>query len=96
MQSISDNRAYTNDGVTWRWVSNNTPVPLDAAKEHGIPVEPVAQQALIDADTIAFVAAYRQRMANHVHSAEELNEMRAAFGPGATVVNVITGKSTKL
>jgi hypothetical protein len=28
--------------------------------------------------------------------AEELSEMRAAFGPGVTVVNVITGRTTEL
>jgi hypothetical protein len=35
-------------------------------------------------------------MENHVHSDEEMFEMRAAFGEGATVVNAITGQETKL
>lgn len=46
--------------------------------------------------TRCVVAAYRKRMANHVHTEEELFEMRAAFGPGARVVNVITGQSITL
>jgi hypothetical protein len=35
-------------------------------------------------------------MANHVPSSEELFEMRAAFGEGAEVVNVLTGRRTTL
>ena len=36
----------------------------------------------------AFIEDYRK---NHKPSAEELNEMRAAFGPGSTVVDIISG-----
>lgn len=39
---------------------------------------------------------YRERMKNHVYSAEEMFEMRAAFGEGETVVNVITGEKIQL
>lgn len=39
---------------------------------------------------------YRERMKNHVYSAEELSEMRNAFGAGTTVVDVITGKRITL
>lgn len=31
-------------------------------------------------------------MKNHVYSEEELYEMRSAFGEGACVVDIITGK----
>lgn len=33
---------------------------------------------------------------NHKHSKEELAEMRAAFGEGATVIDVLTGKRIQL
>ena len=38
---------------------------------------------------------YRKAQANHKPSAEEVFEMRAAFGPGKTVVNIITGRCTR-
>jgi hypothetical protein len=42
------------------------------------------------------IAEYKERMKNHVPDAEELYEMRAAFGAGTVVVNAITGKRTQL
>lgn len=42
--------------------------------------------------TSEFLKEYCERMKDHVPSAEERYEMRAAFGEGQTVVNVITGK----
>jgi hypothetical protein len=47
-------------------------------------------------ETANFFKQYRESQANKVYSEEEKFEMRAAFGEGATVVNVITGKKTKL
>ena len=40
--------------------------------------------------------AYIDRELNRTYSDEEKFEMRSAFGPGETVVNVITGKRIKL
>lgn len=40
-------------------------------------------------------AAYRESRRNG-YSAEEMNEMRAAFGAGATVVDVLTGQTITL
>lgn len=42
------------------------------------------------------ITAYKAAMANHVPSAEEMYEMRAAFGEGATVVDIITGQTVQL
>lgn len=42
------------------------------------------------------IAQYRESMKNYKPSEEELYEMRAAFGEGAEVVDVITGKKIKL
>lgn len=43
-----------------------------------------------------WLAEYREAMKDYEPSEEELFEMRAAFGEGATVVNVFTGKEIKL
>lgn len=46
------------------------------------------------AETDAFLKAYRKNPPKV--TAEDRAEMRAAFGAGETVVNIITGKRTKL
>jgi hypothetical protein len=46
------------------------------------------------AESDAFLKAYRKNPPKP--TAEDLFEMRAAFGEGAEVVNIITGKVTKL
>lgn len=85
--------AYSDDnGRTWKWASNDRHVPLDACRSYGIPCDPVAQEADLDAANALFLAEYRKAMANHVPTAEERGEMRNAFGPGKTVVNVVTGR----
>jgi hypothetical protein len=47
-------------------------------------------------ETRKILADYREQMKNHKPSPEQLHEMRAAFGAGKTVVNLITGKRIKL
>lgn len=42
------------------------------------------------------IEEYRKAMANHQPSEEELLEMRAAFGEGTSVVNILTGESIQL
>ena len=85
--------AYTEDGgKTWQWCSNNAYCPLDACKSMGIPCDTELQTAARDRQVDTQLAEYRKRMENHVPSAEELAEERAAFGPGVELVNVITGK----
>ena len=54
------------------------------------------QQARYEAYVAKSIEAYRQRRKGREYTPEELFEMRAAFGPGATVVDVLTGKRTKL
>ena len=53
-----------------------------------------ATHAAREAEVEAELAEYRAKYKGP--SDEELAEMRAAFGPGTTVVNVITGKKIKL
>ena len=53
-----------------------------------------ATEAARAAENAEFLEEYsRSRKA---HSAEEIAEMRAAFGPGTTVVNILTGETTNL
>jgi hypothetical protein len=75
------------------WTSNGNPVPLSTFKE-AFAVAPAGQAEACQANTDAFLAEYRAQ--DHTPSREDLFEMRAAFGAGATVVNVITGKRTRL
>lgn len=56
-------------------------------------VDAEATQKVRDAEVEKSISEYRERMKNHKPSAEELFEMRAAFGPGAKVVDVFTGQT---
>jgi hypothetical protein len=84
-----------------RWTTNGHVIPADSAAmlvalglAQGLDVGATA--AAREAETAAFLTAYRERMANHVPDAEELYALHAAFGPGARIVNVITGQETQL
>lgn len=78
-----------------RWYSNDAVVPHWVFTERGM-VCPADHRAVYDEDTAKSIEEYKKRMENYVYSDEELFEMRAAFGEGAEVVNVITGKKIKL
>jgi hypothetical protein len=86
-------------GGVVRWDSNGQVPPRDVlavmldtggitADEHSASVE------ALDTETAAFIAACRKAASRP--DAEELHEMRAAFGEGAEVVNVVTGRATRL
>jgi hypothetical protein len=84
-------RAYSEDkGKTWYWGHNHRPCPLDACRERNIPCDPIAQEKVIARYTAEVLACLRSEP-DEV-SAESMFEMRAAFGPGATVINVLTGQ----
>jgi hypothetical protein len=82
-----------------RWASNDHE-PFDDllalwAKLGYISAEQrAATNAARAESTAAFLAAYRANPPKR--SAEEIEEMRAAFGPGETVVDVITGQEIHL
>jgi hypothetical protein len=85
--------------VVPHWKSNNQIPPKDILEFWaycGHPFDFEQAEIARELETDRFLEEYRARMANHVPSGEELYEMRAAFGPGETVVNVITGQVTKL
>lgn len=88
------------NGKVWVWSSNGRVPPMDAISAYGIDKLPGFDKALHDSirseQTSSFLADYAEKMKSWEPSAEELYEMRAAFGPGATVVNVVTGKRVKV
>jgi hypothetical protein len=76
-----------------RWNSNDQVPPTDCLKEMGITGPELARmEAVRDQELDAFLAEYRANQKEP--TSEELCEMRAAFGPGARVVNVFTGRVT--
>ena len=84
------------------WVSNDRCIPHDIMlnmKRYGLVTErQVMMTRYVEQEQIsAFIKEYKalagRKSAEQV--AEEQFEMRAAFGPGETVVNVITGERTK-
>jgi hypothetical protein len=82
-----------------RWTTNNQVIPDDSAAllfALGLArgLDPKATAAACDAETREILAAYRAKLPKP--NAEQLAEMRAAFGPGTTVTNIITGTETQL
>ena len=85
------------DGVC-RWKSNNRVLPQECREKLGYsPYRDLFdEQACKEADekeTAEALEAYRE---NHRTTEEERMEMRAAFGEGAAVVDVISGERIRL
>jgi hypothetical protein len=84
-----------------RWKSNDRVPPKDCLDEM-LSFGWITKQEFDnsneerDIETKKAIDEYRKVMAEYVPSPEEIFEMRANFGEGATVVNVITGKSIQL
>ena len=83
---------------TCRWKSNNRVLPTDCREKlshtpYRSLYDEEACKAADEAETAAFLENYRR---NHRTTDEERMEMRAAFGEGATVVDVITGERISL
>ena len=97
MQRMADNgEIRTNMNGAAFWNSNGNYLPADAAEKLSHTDFPFSQEETAKArkaQTAAQLEAYRQ---NHKTGAEEIEEMRAAFGPGATVVDIITGERIRL
>lgn len=88
--------ATITDGVI-RWNTNNSVPPADIvefAAYLGMPVDVEKSKVARDKDTDEFFKRYRERQANltEEEKAERAFEMRAAFGPGEKVINIITGE----
>ena len=89
--------AYIDEYGVYRWLSNNR-VPFDDMLECWTDDEFQlnACREARNKDDAEFLADYRERMEDYEPSDEEMFEMRSAFGEGAEVVNVITGKTIQL
>ena len=86
------------DGVV-RWTSNNRVMPKDCREilshtAYRDLFSEEASRAAEDAETAAFLESYRKNYTGP--SEEEKAEMRAAFGSGTTVCNIITGERIRL
>lgn len=83
-----------------RWYANEHVIPADALAEYFIDQIPGFNKEATDKartrETQAALAAYRASRAGRRPSGEEMFEMRAAFGRGTKVVNIITGQTTRL
>ena len=86
------------DGVV-RWTSNNRVMPRDCREilshtaYRDLFIEE-ASRAAEEAETAAFLESYRKNYKGP--SEEEKAEMRAAFGTGTTVCDIITGERIRL
>lgn len=90
----SDNVKVEADGAI-RWISSGNYVPEDCCEKleyGGFKFSREATKAKREAQNAESIAEYRRKMANYKPSAEEMSEMRNAFGAGTTVVNVFTGQ----
>lgn len=94
----SSSVAYSDDGGrTWRWESNDSPCPLDACERYKIPCDKDAQAQLISDHLDEFARKYHEAQSRMTpeQEAEHAFELRAAFGPGKEIVDVLTGKITR-
>jgi hypothetical protein len=86
------------DGVV-RWMSNGAVPPEDILESWaslGLPFDIVQSKAARKRDLAFILADYRKAQKGRKPSAEEMFEMRANFEPGTVVVDVITGRRTRL
>lgn len=86
------------DGVV-RWTSNNRVMPKDCREilshtAYRDLFSEDASRAAEEAETAAFLESYRKNYKGP--SEEEKAEMRAAFGTGITVCDIITGERIRL
>ena len=75
------------------------PLMSDMAEKVAMVTDRIDREATAqacNAEAAKSIAAYRESRMKHGYSAEELHEMRAAFGPGAKVKDILTGKTIKL
>ena len=100
MEDDYDNGEFTieNGAAIWK-CGNYLPMDCLAAVLHGkyghlVDVE--SHEKALDAQNEESIRQYKERMKNHVYTEEELFEMRAAFGEGTEIVDVITGNKIRL
>ncbi len=93
----ADEKATVEADGAIRWNSNGSYLMDDFCEKleyAGYPFDREATARKRDAQNEEFLAEYRRN--DRGLSGEALAEARAAFGEGTTVVNVLTGKKTRL
>lgn len=88
--------AYVDDDGVLRWKSKDNPVPVSVLERDLFLEVSDVQKRADDEDLERTLAEYREAEANREYTDEDLFEMRAAFGEGTSVVNVITGERIQL
>lgn len=97
-----DNMIIEEDGAV-RWISSGNYLPDDcmekleyAPYDLRSKISREATKIKRDKQLHEFAEEYRKQKENYVYSEEELFEMRSAFGPGAVVMDLITGKKIRV
>lgn len=91
---VNPERVSTDENGVIRWRTNNAIISPALYRDDAFAVCPPAQEAAYNKELDAFLTAYRK--ADPKPDAEQMAEMRAEFGPGSTVVNIFTGRRTRL
>lgn len=94
-QQLRENATYE-DGIA-RWKSSKAVIPSDCAEFAlflELPIDVQATNAAREKENEEFIAEYRKNYKGI--SPEELAEIRAVFGAGEVVVNVLTGDKITL
>lgn len=92
-----DDAEYDEHDKVLRWKSNGSVPPKDCVA-HWQYLGLVCTNTVLHCDEVrkreqtAFLAEYVKHQRNNPPSDEELFEMRAAFGEGETVVDVLSGR----
>lgn len=93
-----ETRFYVTSGVM-HWRANDAVIPPHVFAD-AMVAPPAGQKAAYDREIAVVTARYRAQEASYRPTAEEKAELdfelRAAFGPGAEVINVLTGKRTRV
>jgi len=90
---VTDDGNYYRNGILYNRLGRV--VSPELCREYGWPT-PTGQEAAYSAYLNQVAAEYRAARARRTPGqiAEEAFELRAAFGPGARIVNVLTGELT--
>lgn len=90
-------RTYVDEHGCNRWKTNDNYPPDEVLADSGISRAERRRCGMLRMRQIAkFTEEYRRARAGRPRDPEEMFEMQAAFGPGETVVDVITGERIKL
>ena len=95
VEKLKHEATITNGVIRWNSNGSVPPVECVALAVHvRLPIDLAECTRVRDEETREFFNEYRKR--NRGFSSEERMEMRAEFGEGTTVINVITGRRVKV